>query len=118
MTPDRRLDQVEPALAEGLQKIDRLVNGQGKLVDLATSTDRKADTTAKGVANLTLKVDRLTDNQASLTTKVDQLTDDQTSLRQEMQKNIAQVDRKVDNLRTEMNQRFDELITLIRERLS
>lgn len=111
MTPDRRLDQVEPALAEGLQKIDRLVDGQGKLVDLTTSTDRKADTTAKGVVNLTLKAD--------------QIAKDQAELRQELQKDIVQVDgkvnqvdEKVDRLRTEMNQRFDELITLIRERLS
>ena len=43
MTPDRRLDQLEPLMADSLQKIDRLIEGQGKLVELATNTDQKVD---------------------------------------------------------------------------
>lgn len=58
MTPDRRLDQLEPLMADGLQKIDRLIEGQGQLLDVATRADAKADTTAKGVANLTISTQK------------------------------------------------------------
>ncbi len=92
MNPEERLDQIEPLMADGLQKIDRLIEGQGKLVDLATKTDQKAETTAKGVGKLTLKVNRL--------------ADDQTEFRQEVKEGF-----------TEISQRFDQLVTLIKERL-
>lgn len=54
MTPDRRLDQLEPLMADSLQKIDRLIEGQGQILEIATRADQKADITAKGVADLTL----------------------------------------------------------------
>lgn len=54
MTPDRRLDQLEPLMADSLQKIDRLIEGQGQILEVATRADQKADITAKGVAELTL----------------------------------------------------------------
>lgn len=54
MTPDRRLDQLEPLMADSLQKIDRLIEGQGQLLEVATRTEQKADTTAKGLADLTV----------------------------------------------------------------
>lgn len=60
MTPDRRLDQLEPLIADSLQKIDRLIEGQGKLTELATTTKAELDQvkktgelTASGLANLT-----------------------------------------------------------------
>lgn len=60
MTPDRRLDQLEPALADGLQKLDRLVESHGQLVELAVATKaeleqvkRTGDITASGLAKLT-----------------------------------------------------------------
>ena len=58
MTPDRRLDQVKPALADGLQKIDRLIDGQGQLTEIAIRADQKAGITAKGVVDLTLSTQR------------------------------------------------------------
>ena len=58
MTPDRRLDQLEPLIADSLQKIDRLIQGQGQLLEVATRTEQKADITAKGVAELTLSTQR------------------------------------------------------------
>lgn len=106
MTPDDRLDQLEPLIADGLQKIDRLIEGQGKLVELATKTDKKADTIAKGVGNLTVKVSQITDNQSQLRQDVNQIADEQTQFRQEVKQGFI-----------EMNQRFDSLITLIQERL-
>lgn len=91
MTPDQRLNQLEPAVADGLQKIDRLIDGQGQLVELATNTKAELDQvkttgeiTATGLAKLTLTVN---------------------------------------DLRTEMNQRFDrneqmqqEILALLRSR--
>ncbi len=54
MTPDDRLDQLEPLMADSLQKIDRLIEGQGQILEVATRADHKADITAKGVAELTV----------------------------------------------------------------
>lgn len=54
MTPDRRLDQLEPLMADSLQKIDRLIEGQGQLIEVAVRADQNADTAARGVANLTI----------------------------------------------------------------
>lgn len=65
MTPDRRLDQLEPLMADSLRKIDRLIEGQGQLIEghgqlteIATRADQKADITAKGVVELTLSTQR------------------------------------------------------------
>ena len=63
MTPDRRLDQLEPLMADVLQKVDRLIEGQGQLVELATTTKAEleqvkttGEITASGLANLTTYV--------------------------------------------------------------
>lgn len=54
MTPDDRLDQLEPLMADSLQKIDRLIEGQGQLIEVATRADQNANTAARGVAKLTI----------------------------------------------------------------
>lgn len=53
MTPDHRLDQLEPLMADSLQKIDRLIEGQGQILEVATRADHNANTAARGIANLT-----------------------------------------------------------------
>ncbi len=65
MKPDERLDQLEQLLADSLQKIDRLIEGQGKIIDLATKTEQrvskieqKVDTTAQAVAKLTVSTQK------------------------------------------------------------
>lgn len=58
MTPDRRLDQLEPLMADSLQKTDRLIEGQGQILEIATRAEQKADTTAKGVADLTISTQK------------------------------------------------------------
>ena len=91
MTPDRRLDQLEPLMADSLQKTDRLIEGQGQLLDITTRTEQKADTTAKGLANLTIKLNQVTDNQ--------------TEFQEEVRKEFQQV-----------NQKFDLIIDLLRQK--
>ncbi|GAB4028267.1 hypothetical protein [Spirosoma gilvum] len=136
MTPNQRLDQLEPLMAESLQKIDRLIEGQGQILEIATRADQKADTTAKGLANLTVQMGQQFDKQQQ---QIDEL-------RQEMREGFMAVDQKFDqvnqkfdqvnlkidyeigslrqdmnheigSLRQEMNQRFDQLVTLIQDRL-
>ena len=65
MKSNDRLDQLEPLLADSLQKIDRLIEGQGKIIDLATRTEQrvskieqKIDTTAQAVAKLTVSTQK------------------------------------------------------------
>lgn len=101
MTPDRRLDQLEPLMADVLQKTDRLIEGQGKILDVAVRADQNAETTARGVANLTIEVNEF---------------------RQEVRQGFGMIEQKlnaeINGLRQEMNQRFDQLIKLIENRLS
>ena len=54
MTPNERLDQLEPLMADSLQKIDRLIEGQSKLIDLALKTESQVGITARGLGKLTL----------------------------------------------------------------
>lgn len=58
MTPDRRLDQLEPLVADVLQKVDRLIEGQGQLFNITTRADQNAELAARGVANLTTEVQK------------------------------------------------------------
>ena len=46
MTPDKRLNQLEPLVADVLQKVDRLIEGQGQLVELAVTTKATGERTA------------------------------------------------------------------------
>jgi hypothetical protein len=64
MTPDKRLDQLEPLVADVLQKVDRLIEGQGHILEIAMRADQNADIAARGVANLTIAVNQLTADQA------------------------------------------------------
>ena len=91
MTPDCRLDQLEPEVAEVLQKTDRLIEGQGQLVDLATKTKVDLDQ-AKATGEITAT-------------------------------GLAKLTITVNDLRAEMNQRFDrsdqiqqEILTFLRDR--
>lgn len=46
ITPERRLDRLEPLMADALQKIDRLIEGQGKLIDMVARADQNATNAA------------------------------------------------------------------------
>jgi hypothetical protein len=92
MTPDRRLDQLEPLVADVLQKVDRLIEGQGQLLELIGHADQNADIAARGLANLTAVVDKLATDQAE---------------------GLRQVSNNIDDLKATQN----EILTLLRERL-
>lgn len=96
MTPDKRLNQLEPVVADTAQKVDRLIETNGQILNVAIRGDANAELAAKGVANLTVSVN---------------------DFRQEVREGFQRTDNKIDNLRQEMNQRFDQLFTLIQEHL-
>ncbi|QMW06145.1 hypothetical protein [Spirosoma foliorum] len=58
MNPNKRLDQIEPVMADVLQKVDRLIEGHGQLVEMVVSTKAElkaaGESTARAVANLTV----------------------------------------------------------------
>lgn len=54
MTPEKRLNQIEPELAEVIQKVDRLIESNGQILDLAVNTKAAGESTARAVANLTV----------------------------------------------------------------
>ncbi|GAB3895888.1 hypothetical protein [Spirosoma agri] len=56
MTPGRRLDQIEPVLADVAQKTDRLIESNGQIFELATKNNTVIEITAKGLADLTVLV--------------------------------------------------------------
>lgn len=79
-------------MADSLQKIDRLIEGQGQILEVATRVEQKADTTAKGVADLTISTqkrfeelkagqEQLSANQEGLRTGQEQLRAGQEDLR-------------------------------------
>lgn len=99
MTPERRLNQLEPVVADTAQKVDRLIETNGQILDVALRGDANAELAAKGVANLTVNFN---------------------DFRQEVREGFQQINQKIDtevsSLRQEMNQRFDQLVALIQER--
>lgn len=99
MTPDKRLDQLESVVADTAQKLDRVIETNGQILEVALRSDANAEIAAKGVANLTVGFNEF---------------------RQEVREGFQQIDQKIDletgSLRQEINQRFDQLVTLIEER--
>jgi len=53
-------------MADSLQKIDRLIEGQSKLMDLALKTESQVGITAKGLGSLTIKVNQIAENQSKM----------------------------------------------------
>ena len=96
MTPDKRLNQIEPVMADVLQKTDRLIEGQGQIIEIATRADQNANTAAKGVANLTVttqkRLDQIDNRFDQVDSRFDQLDANQNVTRQdvgEMRQDIA-----------------------------
>lgn len=57
MTPNRRLDQLEPVMADVLQKVDRLIEGHGQIITEVSkipTVEANTTKTAQAVAKLTI----------------------------------------------------------------
>lgn len=81
MTPDKRLGQIEPVLADVALKTDRLIESNGQILEVSTRADSNAKLAAKGVADLTI----------------------------EMRQQFGQQQNQIDLLRAEMNDRFEQV---------
>ena len=61
MTPHRRLDQLEPVVADVLQKVDRLIEGHGQIITEVSKIpgiETNTNNTAEAVAKLTVSTQR------------------------------------------------------------
>lgn len=114
MTPDRRLDQLEPLMADSLQKIDRLIEGQGQLVELAVTTRAELDQVKKtlGQAEKTLNQVGKTLNQVG---KTGELTaSGLANLTVSTQQQFEQLKAGQDELKSNM----ELILQILREKLS
>ena len=99
MTPDKRLNQLEPIVADVVQKVDRLIEGNGQIINEVSKIpgiEKNVNIVATGLAELTINVNQRFDQQQQ---QID-------GLREEMQAGFQKID-----------QRFDQLVTLIQDRL-
>ena len=113
MTPEGRFNQIEPVLADVVQKVDRLIEANGQIITEVSKIpgiERTVSITAKGVVDLT----------ANMNTRFDQTRlrfDQQQGQISDLQHEMNQGFNEVKQQFAEVNQRFDQLITLIQERL-
>jgi len=131
MTPDRRLNQIEPILADVVQKVDRLIDSNGQILEVAIRADNNAaqaktnaEIAARGIAALTTEM-RDGFQQVDVHFQQVDVHFQQVDARfQQVDIHFQQINARIDGLensqaefRQEVNQRFDQLITLIQERL-
>lgn len=96
MTPDKRLNQSEPVVADVVQKVDRLIEGNGQIIHEASKIpgiEKNVSTIAIGLVELTINVNQRFDEVSNQFTQVND--------------RFEQVD-----------DRFDQLIMLIRSGLN
>ena len=99
MTPDQRLDQIEPVMADVLQKVDRLIEGQGKLVDLVVDTRAELEDVKTTVTRIDSTVNGHTDSIEGLKLTVGRNTD---SI-EELKTTVTRIDGTVDELKVTVN---------------
>ena len=61
MTPERRFDQIDQALTDVVQKVDRLIEANGQIITEVSKipgTGRTVSITAKGLIDLTTNVNK------------------------------------------------------------
>lgn len=113
MTPDKRLNQLEPIVADVVQKVDRLIEGNGQIINEVSKIpgiEKNVNIIATGLAELTINVNQQFSQVNQRFGQLDQRFDQQQQqidgLRGEMQVGFQKID-----------QRFDQLVPLIQDRL-
>ena len=85
MTPDKRLNQIEPVLADVVQKVDRLIEGNGQIINEVSKIpgiERTVSITAKGLADLTIITNNRFDQlHQDVNQRFDQLQQDVTDVK-------------------------------------
>ena len=105
MNPNKRLDQIEPVLADVALKTDRLIESNGQILDIATRADANAKLAAKGVADLTIEMRQQFKQQQN---QIDQLRADMNGQFEQVNGRFEQVDRRFDQLAQELRQEMQE----------
>lgn len=124
MTPEKRLNQLEPIVADVARKVDRLIESNGLILNEVSKIplleknvsiiEKNVHKIATGLAELTIHVNQRFAQQQiymdqrfeRIETRLDQQQQQIDTLRSEMQEGFKQV-----------NNRFDQLFTLITDRL-
>ena len=99
MTPDKRLDQIGPVLADVSQITDRLIESNGQILEVALRADTNAQIAARGVADLTIKMRQRFAQVDQQQIRIDERFG-QVDQRFDQQQN------QIDDLRTEMREGF------------
>ena len=128
MTPEKRLNQLEPIVADTAQKVDRLIETNGQILELAVRGNATAELAVQKADQAAEKAELASRNAELAARGVASLTVNLNNFKQEVRQNFERMDQKfeqlnqkldteVGGLRQEMNQRFDQLVTLIQNRL-
>ena len=104
MTPDKRLDQVEPVLADVAQKTDRLIESNGQILEIALRADANAELAARGVASLTIEMRQRFKQVDERFEQVDQRFDQIDQRFEQVDQRFDQIDQRFENV----DQRFDQ----------
>ena len=105
-------------LEERVEQLENLAVDQGKQIQTVAKAVATLTVEVKqGFADLRQEVSRLADNQDRIQQDVTRLADSQDGLHERFNQLDRRIDQDVDELRTEINQRFDQLVTLIQDRL-
>ncbi|GAB3943955.1 hypothetical protein GCM10028805_10920 [Spirosoma harenae] len=99
MNPNKRLDQIEPVVADVAQKTDRLIESNGHILEIALRADANAELAARGVANLTIEMRQQFE-------QVNQRFDQQQAQTDER---FNSVDQRFDQQQIQIDERFDSV---------
>ena len=112
MTPEKRLNQIEPELAEVIQKVDRLIESNGQILELALNTKAAGESTARAVANLTVSTQVRFEQVNTRFDGVDARFDGVDARFDQVGTRFDEVDTQINQVSTQfgqVNARFDQL---------
>lgn len=102
MTPERRFNQIEPILADVVQKVDRLIETNGQIINEVSKISGIERETARisGIEKETVKIPGI-ERTVSITAK------GLVNLTTNVNQRFDQQQNQINDLRQEINQRFD-----------